>query len=137
MKNKRVDKLMYWGIGLFVVGIIFSGLFSEFMFDEFLEAEHFENSSFVWPITILGILIGVGSLLITISIIRIILKSIREVGGTMLGEDSNKSGSFIDLVKNTIKKQREKKEQEHTCEYCGGHLKEEETRCPNCGARKK
>lgn len=46
------------------------------------------------------------------------------------------SNDFFNKVKNKIDKTIEQEKTKNICPYCGTHLKDDETKCPSCGARR-
>jgi hypothetical protein len=44
---------------------------------------------------------------------------------------------IVDKVKQKIAENIEYEKTKNVCEYCGGHLEDEDKRCSNCGAQRK
>lgn len=75
--------------------------------------------------TVVGIVfavIVVVSIIVTICFVR-------------LGSKTTKT--FVNKVKQKISENQEYEKTKNLCEYCGGNLKDGESRCQNCGAQRK
>ena len=130
--NKSKKTLRIVGSLIFLTGLIllFVGMAVAFT------SNPFENNAFPILLAIGGVLFFVGAIIISFSVTSSAFKKIKSLGSEMLGTENSESDSFIDMVKKSIKKQRENEIKAHTCDYCGGSLKDGETKCPNCGAQK-
>lgn len=131
--NKSKSVLKIFGAIFLIAGIIMltTGVAMAFNSDPF---ESFDAVPILLPIG--GVSIFVGVVMLSISATAFAFKKFKALSSEMLGEGTNESDSFIDLVKKSIKKQREAQIKAHTCDYCGCNLKDDETKCPNCGAPK-
>ncbi len=135
MSNKTTKILKILGIMFFIAGIVMLivGITVSFSNDPF----EFEDD-FTPLIIIGGISIFVGFVMIAALITISAFNKFKDLSKSVLSDEVDpNSDSFIDLVKSTIKKQKDAEIKAHTCDYCGGSLKDDETKCPNCGAPKK
>lgn len=48
-----------------------------------------------------------------------------------------KSDTYIDTIKNKLDEKKEKEKKDNCCPYCGNRLKDDDVRCPSCGAQRK
>ncbi len=74
---------------------------------------------------VFGIIFGIVFLVIVIFIIIAAVKS------------HKKTSEFADVVKDKLKENIEKEKTKNVCPYCGTRLKDEDNRCPGCGAQRK
>lgn len=117
------------GLTLFVSKL----LLTQNEFDEIFEQmkndnNNSSNTSFsgmgnhMW---IFFVVFGVAFVIIVTSIIASVVKS------------RKKTGDLVDVVKTKLKENTEKEKTKNICSYCGTRLKDDENRCPSCGAQRK
>ena len=79
--------------------------------------------------TIAAIIIGVVFGVIFVAVLVFIIVSAVKA--------KKKTSEFVDVVKNKIAQNVEQEKTKNICPYCGTRLKDEENRCPSCGAQRK
>lgn len=136
MKSEKFRKIFKIVGGLLLITgiiLIITGVTLAFNADPF---ESFDNTPTFFIIG--GITIFIGFVMLMIVTTLGTFNKFKDLSKSVLSDEVDpNSDSFIDLVKSTIKKQKEAEVRAHTCEYCGGSLRDDETKCPNCGAAKK
>ena len=63
------------------------------------------------------------------------MRDIIQEDGEVPDFDSNED-FYIETVKNALKQKNQSTKKLFVCEYCGGTLEENQTKCKNCGAIK-
>ena len=91
-----------------------------------MEEARRESEQIMQTGTIIATVVGVVTFIIILTVI--IIAAVKS---------HKKTSEFADVVKDKLKENIEKEKTKNVCPYCGTRLKDEDNRCPGCGAQRK
>ena len=91
-----------------------------------MEEARRESEQIMQTGTIIATVVGVVTFIIILTVI--IVAAVKS---------HKKTSEFADVVKDKLKENIEKEKTKNVCPYCGTRLKDEDNRCPGCGAQRK